>query len=993
VSDKQLPFYTQTALLDQYIHAEDPSADPFALEVIIQILQTDSRLSQYFFRQGPNAAWAKILWDHHFFEAPPPPKKTEDGYILPWWDAQEFLISVADQAADIVVKHVEIIEGHPTYIGKAIRALQFIPPEQVGPLVPKIIVWLENAEIAKAIASETFELISKLIEKEYPDIALSLFRVLTAPLPPTDVKEVSGYRLRTEAVSKFRDTWHEEKILPKGLDLFINLYPEQIVTVFEEHLCSALRLEAMAQNRLEVEFSSWWRNAIEETEQDRHKEYKDYLLQTLRDSINRLAEKNSSITKSIILKYLQDKHEILRRLGIHLLQLFPEKHTDLVTQELQKLENLNDVGIHHEFFLLLFKGYLYLTPQEQEALIASICEGPPTDYVQSLAKRAEQNYGEDPIKYTQLFSKKWILDRLWMLRNYLDGQPKNLLDSLANELGEPEHPTFTHWSSQAYIVQDVSPISNQELAQLTPDELVKFIKQWKPEAKYEIGPKQISTKGLANDVATLVISDLSKYSNYLNSIALHQPEFAYALLDRFTKAEQMVVTPWEVIVELGEKLLMDRTVRESMDRRGDADWISVRQAIIRLLEVGFKNENRAILIEHLPRVRDILLILVDDLDPVLEDDHPLEGWLGHRDPATLAVNHVRPSALLALIEYARHRANLLEEVLPHDNPQGAEPERLEAIVRETLSRKLDKFADPSWSVHSVYGHYLRLLCWLDQEWVKVHLDQIFPEDNSAEVTWLYVSAWDSFVVFNNFYRPMFEMLHSKYKRAIFNLSQGLITKTHLEPAKHLAVHLGWEYLSGNYDLHSPAGQQSLIVAFYEQAPSETWADLAWCLWRVCAENDPNELEKFWPRVRALWEWRIQKAAIANHPNNFDQEIEWFARLPLVAPQSETIESLWPLLTGLLPHVTRSKSHDMDWEDIEDYLAREVEQDPARAIKLYRMMYDQITELRWFTNRPEIQKIIEVAAASKEARQEVLALIDSMARIGIHQYRYIYEQLT
>ncbi len=985
--DKQTPFYAQAAILDEYIHAEDPSSDPIALEIVLEVLKERSNLRQYFFSQGPTAAWAEIFWEHDFFQTPPSPQATEAGYVLERWDVQEFLISVAGQVPDIVVKHVETIQGNPRYIAQAINALRFIPSEKIEPLIPIIIKWLEEAQFARVIALDVFELIKALVEKTHVDAAFKLFDVLIAPLPPTNVKDVEGYAWSAVAESKFRSSWYEDEILSGGLDLFGELDPQRIAPVLETHLCTTLHLEALVQDRPKIEFTSWWRVAIEETDQDIHKDYKDKLLEALRDLMEKWIENDPVEAKELLERYLKDNHEILHRLGLHLLHTFPGKLLNFVVQELPKKENLNNVGIHHEFFLLLQNGYPYLSRQDQQMVITSICEGPPVQYVQKLAGRAERDYGEDLQKYTEGFTKKWIFDRLWMLRDHLEGEPKKLLRDLTSELGEPDHPAFTRWSTGVYRVQEVSPLNVQELAHMSPDALVKFVQGWQPGREREVGPFRTSYTGLANDVANLIADDVSKYSEHLFVISLQRPEFAYAIFDQYAKDDQVNVPPWHLIIDLCENLLALDTVRESVDYNTDVSWVSVRKAIIRLLETGLSDEQPSIPDELLSRVRDIFISLVDDSDPSFEMDDPAEGWFGHNDPATVAINHVRSSALIGLIEYARRRAQIVEQNQKDD----IIPRHLDPIVNNILSKKLDKRSEPSKAVHSIYGKYLPLLHWFDPQWVEVHLEQIFPKNNDEEAIRFFITSWDSFVIFNRFYPSLLKLLYPHYQHAIFNMSQGFMTQTHLEPAKRLAIHLGWEYLDADYDLLSPVGQQSLIVEFFEQAPPETRSKLTWWLWRVCEQNKSSELERIWPRVRALWEWRTQKASVANHINTFDNEMEWFAHLPVLAPKTETIESLWPLLTGLLPHVTRSESQDMGWRSLENYLAKEVETDPVRAIRLYRMMYDQITERRWFHDRPEIQKIIETGASDKRTHQEVLDLIDSMARIGIHHYRNIYEQ--
>lgn len=988
MSNNELPFYTQAAILDPYIHTSDPEADSEVLEILLEMLRTKPELRAYFFRSRPNAAWARVLWRHGFFEPSPHPEETETGYTLPRWDVQEYLISVADQVPNIVVKHVETIQGHAWYKGQAIRALCYIPGQEAARVVPKVVEWLKDPQIADIIAQQTYDLMLEFVKRQHL-AAFDLFQALTAPIPLPDVTDLGGFLPRGGAISKFRRDWVERKIFSEGLDLLRKLNLQQTVSILEDHLRMAMRIEAQVMNSPDFEFSSGWRTAIADTGQDLDNAYRDRLLLVLRDTLEIWVQQDSKGVEPLIERYLIEKHEIIRRLGLHLLYRFPKRYKRFVVQELRNTANLDNVGIHHEFFMLLQEGYLYLEIQDQEKLAVEICGGPNPEDAQRLAAWAQQQYGADPDEYVERYSKKWIRDRLWMLRDHLVAQPKQMLNELVDDLGEPEHPAFTSWGSGPYWVQEVGPITDQEMSQMRPDELVDFLKQWRPDPNQEFGPVQISYTGMANTVASVIINNPQKYAQHLVPISLQRPEFAYALLRQSAEPKEANLLPWELSINLCEKLLANESVRNN-SRVPNDNWASVRQSIVRLLRIGLNNAKRAIPIEYLSRVRDILIILVDDPDPTPEHDRPAEGWAGHNDPATVAINHVRPTALLALIEYARYKAKLDQDLNKQDaSLEEPRSRRLESIVSQTLTRKLDRRKDPSWAVHSVYGHYLALLHWLDKDWVEQHIDRIFPEETGEESIWFYVAAWDSFVAYNKFYVPMLELLRQKYQRAIDNLNRGYVTKTHLRPEQGLAIHLVWEYLLADYDLRSSAGQQSLIATFFKQAPPEACDSAAWILWRICEDHSQRDI--YWSRVRALWEWRVNEASAASHSTDFDAEMHWFARLPQEAPSSETISSLWSLLEGIVPHITRSEYRDIGWDAMEEYLAQEVDRHPLEAIQLYRLMHDQAARPNFFYPREESRKIIETAAADQSSRDEALALINSLARLGFHQYHDIYER--
>lgn len=992
MTKEKVPFYTQTAVLDRYIHASDLSLNMAAVELILRTLQARPDLRSYFFRSGPSAAWADILWDKGFLKVAPLPEQHKDGYIFPRWDEQEYLLSVADQAPEIVIKHVRSIKGSPIYLARAVEALRYIPVEIAETAVSQVIEWLKDKDTAIAIASYTYELMAKLANENRADTAFALFKLLTRPLPiPSDDQKRKYFIAKADSV--LIHGWNDLKEIKSGIETLQKLDLQRLCSILENHLCTALSYEAAASNHPDFEFASWWRRAIEETGQDNREEYKDLVLAALRDSLEIWAQEGGLEFEELLQRYLTEQYEILRRLAFYIFWKYPERFHDFVVTELLRSSNLDDGVIHHEFFMLLRHGFEQLLLQDRQSLISSICAGPSVEKAQTLADWAQKEFGEEREEYIKGYTKVWIRDRLWMLKDYLAGEVAQTLEELVTEIGEPEHPAFTGWTSGAYMVSDVSPITVQEISALRPQDLLGFLKRWHPDPKKQFGPNRVSYRGLADMVAQVILSYPRRYEESLvGQIALLRPEFAYSFFHPSSPDSLLDTATWKLRVSVCQRLLREDEVRQDMTRQSEIGWIDVRQALIRFLESSMEKMKKAIPPEDLPKVRDLLLILIDDPDPTSESDRPGVGWLGHKDPATLALNTVRPSALLALIAYASLRAELETSVATEDSTKESHPSRIEEIVKDALTRKLNRNEDTSWAVHSVYGRHLSLLYWLDQEWLLSHLGDIFPEGDDEDTVWFYVAAWDSYVIFNRFlYMALFEILRPQYERAIENLGMGYTTDTHLHPVEGLASHLLLEYRLSNYDLGSVEGQNSLIRKFFEKALPDDRGHTIWMLWFDLNEH-PEKLETFWPRGRALWQWRLQVASAANHSVEFLPEMRWFARLALIASKSETIVSLWPLLEGLIPYVNRSEYRDILWDSLEEYLAKEVERDPVRTIQFYRLMYSRLKKVTWFEHK-EARKILVTAANHQDSRQEALSLIDLIARLGYHGFRDIYEQAT
>jgi hypothetical protein len=1001
----RVAFYTQTALLDAYLSSADPSSDAVALEVIIQTLQKNEDLRKYFFRSSPHPAWAAVLWDRGFFQVPPPPLQEENGLWQLPWDEQEYLLSIASSVPEIVLKHFAALKEEPRYGARAINALQGVPVQLVESALPQILHWLHDSRAGRITAAATYELAVKQAEKKEVRIAFELFRAALKPQAAPSSQRIEGSFYGTEAVPLFPlDTVNystDANIRFKNaVNLFGALDIKQTLAVLEDHLVEALRLEGEARGFGEFERSSWWCNTIDDSDQDIRDNYKHRLLVALRDLLCAFVDRDERAAEPLLHRYLADEREILRRLGLHVLSKFPQTYEAYVARELLDSKNLDDAGVHHEYFVLLREGFPHLSDEKQRTLLNLIKQGPARESVERIAEWAQREYGDSRDNYIRNYTRQWLLKRLWMVREHLSGEFAGLLESLVAESGEPERPEYTHWTTGAYVVSDVSPLTQEQLYVMKPDVLVDFLRQWKPEQQQDFGPKQVTKGALGQAVADVIFSDFDRYIGQLTTLAFLGPAFAVPILAGFTANKGARAVRWSDALSLCEALLHDSRVLHSINEAADENWRGVRQTIVSLLEAGVEKSKPdeefdllgvSVPEQFLPRVRDLLLILVDDPDPTPESDRPPEAFFGHNDPATVALNHVRPRALIALVQYAVHRA-LRSENQNHDDQSRDAVSRLEPEVREALTAKLNPKTEPSSAVRSTFGWNLYRLRWLDESWLEAHLDAIFPEGDDPETTWLFVSAWDAYAAFNRntFVRKFFEKLRPKYEKAINNLARGLVSQTHLQPSAGLAAHLLRDYLSSEYQLRSSEGENSLLVQFFKKAPPKERGGAAWLVWRMCEDN-PQHLKDMWPRVRALWEWRVDESARANHPNDFDAEIEWYAKLPLISFELETIREIWALLEGTVPHVVRFQHRGIGWDSLEDYLAKEVHRDPLRSIQFYHLMHKGLKHTMWFYGRNESRTIIEIAAAHENSRYEALALIDTLARSGNHQYRDIYQQ--
>lgn len=991
----EVPFFSQTAVLERYIRSSNPAENPGALDIIIGVLRTKLDLRRWFFVNRPHPCWAEILLEHGFLDEAPEPMATERGFLLPRWDVQDYLISIAGEVPDVVLAHFERIRTNRNYLPGAVTALRLIPMKQADQAIPKLLECLTDPATAFRIAEEVFDLMKKLAQSGFTDSAFALCEALTNPQPSprakkSDVDILGDYVFNAEAVSFLpTDDYHEGHLWKSGLEELADLDLRRLVALLEKRLIQTLQVEAetkgLSGERVEYSF---WRRAIEDTGQDSSSNYKNFLLKWLRDFLKRLAGKQPDEVAAIIDDYLNRDYEILKRLGIYLLWKFPQQYPDRVRDILLNDENMDEVRIHHEYFKLLEYGYPHLEPADKRRLEEMILSGPSPEKLTEVATWAEKERGEDPEEYARGYTKHWRQERLWMIRSHFQGEVAGELQELTAELGEPDHPDFTSWFSGVHTISPVSPVNEDEIRTMPIGELFKYLREWKPgNRRHQFEEESYGLLGQV--VARVVFSDYEKYGDHLTAIARFNAAYATGFVNHPPNNTISHDEMLRIKLSLSEELLADETIRTNDRHNSEGGWIGFRFAVVRYLEKFFEPDSPLIPAAELPRVRDLLILLTDDPDPAPDADQPAGGWLGHKDPATVALNHVRPEALSTLIRYARYKAR-------HDmadDRRGFGPKRLEPEVEQTLTRKVNYHLDRSTALHSIFGKHFNLLCWLDWNWAVEHLNETFPSGDDEMSAGFFAAAWDSFVVFNpQVYQEILALLQEKYERAIELHKRGFNTQTHLDPVSHFASHLAVVYLYADYSLNSPEGQAGWLARFFNETAAQSRATAAQSAVEVffnVSKNEGND-DRFWPRMRSLWQWRLEEAASRNHPSDFDGEMQSFSRLLSSAAKRESAASLWPLLEGMLHYIARSEHRDLVWWNFEDYLLIEVERDPVKAIQIFRLMHDQI-EVPHYYYRDEARKIIEVGAQRTESRHETLLLIEQIARSGNYSFRQVYDQ--
>ena len=963
MSNKKIPFLTQAVLLEPYIHSENPNSDSDMVELILKILEKNKELRSYFFRAGPSAAWAQILWDNGFLSIPPKPDA--NGNIQPW-DAQYYLISVAHQVPEIVLKHVKNLEGHGWYLARALEALNQISFDYSMKAISTVIKWLSDFDIRNNTQREILTFIHLLIKNGDQDSALQLFDLIVAPRPNTE---------KTIFDEFYIEIFESEVDSSVTFELLKNRCSDKLVPILEKHLITSLENdEVIGKN------ASWWRIAIENTNQDDRMSYKNCVLNELRDTLIIHINKDFVGGSEIVKRYLNEEISILRRLGLFIIQIFVNKYQNETVKELLAPENLEDVNIHHEYFTLLRDCFYLLGKENQNLLINRILEGPNLENLETAYESFGKSYEPDKKKFILKRKNAWTRDRLHMIFPYLNQEAKTVYENLSKEY-KREHPEFTMWSSNAFFIQDTSPFSQQELSKLNSEEFYETVATWKPDTNQDFGPEEISYAGFAKEIAKVVCPFSDRYKFNLVDIGLLHPAYATAILDFWKSSDYTDPIPWENAISFCEGLLKRDLFSE------EEKWRYVRLSIAGFLKFSVTANEKKAPQEFTEKIQVILFQLIKDPDPSMEDDCPPKGVFGYNDPIIVSINHVRPIALSALIQsellfiQSKYTQEELKTIILTFRPE----------IKEKLEKMLDVNLEPSRAVRSVIGDFTPQLYWLDRVWFSKNIDLIFPTSADEDKKWLFISAWDTYVL-DKYYPDLFEIMKPKYAQAIEYVSRGFVSESNLKQLSYLATHLLFNYLFSKNNINEILQQKSLLIIFYKNSKPEIHCEISEALWHIC-KNNTNKLNVFWPKVIELWEWRNREAIISNHSVDFDKEMQEFARLLQIAPETETILSLQTLLDGLLPHFRNSDNHNYGWRGIESFLAKEVKKHPVEVIQYYRKLCElRNTFPHWYRHTDFAKTIIEIGASNLKSREDALALIDFFAqRWNDYTFHPIYTQ--
>lgn len=803
----------------------------------------------YFFSRA-SAAWLDPLREAGCFSAPPPPEVDEDAGTaqIPWWPESEYLARIAANIPEAAVEAALTIPGtqNSRVHHDVVQIGLTVPANVAVRLVPKFVDAVKS-RFGVWLPDQVGALVAHLARGGQAEGAMTLAGELLARLPARygSASGVDAYEygliLRQHVPALIEATG-----VP-ALAMLSNLLDEVVGRDLEQH-----------RGRPDYDGSSVWRPSIEGQQGRAESDLRHGLVNAVRDAAGTIVDNHPSCLGDIVTELESHRWPIFRRLAMHLLSQHSEVASDLIAARLTDRATIQNWQLDREYLLLAHRSATCLGPARLRQLLTLIDEGPqPPRLYTAVSPTADQQVAQ-PMAPDHV--AQWQRDRLAAIRVVLPPDRDVRYQALVAEYGDAPDPNLPAPESYALWSEIEAPISANQLAAMSTEALVEFLRTWQPpKEEWRPGWRPLSPASLRGALSSAVQNDAARWSVEAGAFIGLPPVYVGAVLNGMWQATQNgVVLNWDGVIELAEWI--NQQAVNGMARHSNAnasrEWREVRMDMLRLLITGLDLQPNPISPEFDTRLWSIIASCCEDPAPTAEEERdqaPQEeaGFL------SLAHTAMRPQGLRAAIAYGlwlRRRS----------------PDADLGIVRALLEKHLDPHHDPSRAVRSIYGELFAGLVWMDRDWAAQHVKAIFPLDSDQER--LLDAAWDGYLGSTQLTTNAWNLLTDVYIVMVDRLGQPSPNVPEQFRTSTLGLHLINRLWNGQIHVESHNG---LLRRYYRHAPAQ---DAAHLLHEI--GTGLNELESpdsaLIARLTDLWDFQVEAVRLGADAAELAEFGPWFA---------------------------------------------------------------------------------------------------------------------
>lgn len=833
-------------LLDNLLKKDSPTEED--IKTLRNNVPNNQVAFSYFFDRLNSPAWLQPLKNVGFFTQPPELEMDEERDIvqIPLWPESRYLARMATKDPETtheIIMQVPETNNFRIYNDFADAALA-LPSKLAANLITKLKKGVDLPD-SILLSHKLGPLIAKLARKHQVKAALDLAGSLLDVLPDPRADD-DAYKYSLSPRAHFSE-WEYGEILKKYIPDLTSSTQKKCLILLCALLTKAICFSYKNNESDGINDNSFiWRPAIEEHPQNQNDDIKNLLVTAIRDT----AYNEENTNRKKILSIIESQsYKVFQRIGLYLRCKWPQTDSENTFRFLTDPIVLDDHNLSYEIYTLLKERFDKLPGEIQRDYFNYIQKGHIQEKRQALKDKTDTPVTD---VQTNQDADYWQYKKLHPIQAFLVGKWKRRFDKLAEKFGELKHPGLLISMSPVWVGPE-SPRKPEDLKAMEIDELVAFLKSWKPSDDW-MSP---SREGLGRDLTTVVSSDPKRFAAESGKFEGLDPTYVRSIISGFCKAiEQKMSFNWKPIIDLFLWVVnqpRDTISKTSADDDSDTDWGPTRQEIANLIKHGCSATNGIIPIRLRKQVWEVLAPLTDDPEPTLEYEAQYGG--SNMNPMTLSINTVRGEAMHAVIYYAlwirRHNDK-------KDNAEELKSVGFDAMpeVREVLNRHLNIEFDKSTTIRAVYGESLAWLILLDRNWVINNLVRVFPKE--AEFKELRDAVWDTYLLYCRTNLGIMDILKDEYHHAVELMGREPYEAHGLEnPARRLAEHLMLLYWYGKLNIRQ---DNDLLSKFYAKAPVPLLAHALEFIGRQLNSDEDVIPADFIRRLQRLLEYRIQLIA-------------------------------------------------------------------------------------------------------------------------------------
>jgi len=570
-------------------------------------------------------------------------------------------------------------------------------------------------------------------------------------------------------------------------------------------------------------YSYVWRSAIEEHEQDAHREdTRAVLVDAVRDAALGATSSSTTETLAVARTLLQSPYPTLTRVGIY---VCGEHYGTVGTTfwECAKDSWFVDAPYWHELYWFINKAFSRFSAAQRTQFLR---------FVEQL-----KGDGIDESRQ-QEWDETHRRDLLHPAFGQGDAEVDEKYQTLVQRWGPVrDHPDFHTYSTSGWVV-DRSPVASDVLVGMSEEELVTFLKGFVPSGQSWDGP---TYRGLASSISAAVRASEDGFARRIVLFADLPRPYQHGLLrglkERWSDDKRDI--DWPATLSLVETIVSAPAFKAELTAAKTEGWEPsvhwVVTDIADLLEGGAGTERRLPAELHQSCLQILCL--------VLEATPPTEAKQSN-DAVSHAINSPRGRTLECFIHFAlAMRRDEAATMSALDKTWSAVEPVLEAELATSESGQNADFA-------AIAGMYCTNLHYLNSEWTEANFDRIFS--TTSEAAWR--CAAQGFAYQRNLYDWLFKSLviSGHLRRMVY--SEDLPDQV----AEKAVQFLGLAYLE---DMESLDGR-GLLGELIADLRVKDLSQLCWFFWTLRGTAEPSARTS---KILAFW-MKVAERARANQTN-------------------------------------------------------------------------------------------------------------------------------